>query len=137
MDPGELAPVVGLDAGLLAQLAPRAVERALAGGHAALGDLPRVGVERVAMLADEQHAVVVVEGEDAGRQVREMDHAVDPGAAVGPGHLVVPDRDPRRSRRRPGASGGSTGRSTIGVSSSIAASSHGAGGPRPAASRGP
>ena len=94
MDPGELAPRLGLDSGLLAQLAARPVERALAVGHAALGDLPRVGVEHVPMLADEQHAVALVDGEDPGRQVREVDHAVDPGAAVGPGHLVVPDRDP-------------------------------------------
>ena len=45
---------VGLDAGLLAQLAPGAVERRLPGGHAAFGDLPRIRVERVAVLADEE-----------------------------------------------------------------------------------
>ena len=46
------------------------------------------------MLADEQDAIRVVEREHAGRQVGEMDDAVDAGRAVGPGHLVVPDRDP-------------------------------------------
>ena len=95
VDAGELAPVARLDARLLAELAFRAVERGLAGGHAALRDLPRVGIERVAMLPDEQDAVVVVEDEDARREVREMDDAVDARRAVGAGHIVVPEGEPR------------------------------------------
>ena len=48
------------------------------------------------MLADEQDDPVVgVEGDHAGREVREVDDAVDPGGSVGPRDLVVPDRDPR------------------------------------------
>ena len=43
------------------------------------------------MLADEDDPVVVVDGDDADREVREVDDAVDPGAAVGPVDLVVPD----------------------------------------------
>ena len=95
MRAGDLAPVGGGDTGLLEQLAPGAVERALARRDAALGDLPRVVVEGVAVLADEQDPVVVVDRQDAGREVREMDDAVDPGRAVRAGHLVVPDGDPR------------------------------------------
>ena len=46
-------------------------------GHAALRDLPRVLVERVAVLPDEQDPVLVVEDQDAGREVGEVDDAVD------------------------------------------------------------
>ena len=46
------------------------------------------------MLADEQHPIGVVEDDDPGGEVREVDDAVDAGAAVGPRHDVVPDRDP-------------------------------------------
>ena len=46
------------------------------------------------MLADEEDAIVVVEDDDADRQVREVDDAVDAVAAVGPVDLVVPDGDP-------------------------------------------
>ena len=61
---------------------------------AAFGDLPRVVVQGVAVLADEHDAVVVVDSDDADGRVGEMDDPLDPGAAVGPGDLVVPDRDP-------------------------------------------
>ncbi len=47
------------------------------------------------MLPDEDDAVVVIEGDDAGGEVLEVDDAVDAGAAVRAGHLVVPDGDPR------------------------------------------
>jgi hypothetical protein len=47
------------------------------------------------VLADEQDAIVLVEDDDPGRQVREVDDAVDPGAAVRPIDLVVPEGDPR------------------------------------------
>ena len=47
------------------------------------------------MLADEDDAVLVIDGDDAGGEVREMHDAVDPGPAVRPGDLVVPDGDPR------------------------------------------
>ena len=79
MEAGELAPLVGLDPGLLAELAPDAVERRLAGRHAAFGDLPRHDVERVAVLPDEEHAIGVVEDDDAGGEVRVVDDAVDAG----------------------------------------------------------
>ncbi len=46
------------------------------------------------MLPDEEDPIGVVEDDDAGREVGEMDHAVDPGGAVRTSHLVVPDRDP-------------------------------------------
>ena len=49
----------------------------------------------IPMLADEDDPVVVVDRDDAGREVGEMHDAVDPGVAVGAGHLVVPDGDPR------------------------------------------
>ena len=94
MEACQLAPLGGLDAGLLEQLAAGAVEGGLAGRDAALGDLPGIGVEGVAVLADEEDAVGVIECEHAGRQVGEMDDAVDARGAVGPGHLVVPDGDP-------------------------------------------
>ena len=57
VDPGELAPRrrPRRRSPRAARAAPRRAR--LAVGHAALGDLPRVGVERVAVLADEQHAV--------------------------------------------------------------------------------
>ena len=95
----------------------------LAGGDAALRDLPRVGVERVAVLADEQDPVVVVEDEHAGRQVREVDDAVDAGRAVRAGHLVVPERSATGSRRRPAGvadPGAADGGRIGGGSSSIA-----------------
>ena len=53
-DAGELVPLGGIDAGLLAKLALGADERVLAVGDAAFGDLPGVVVEGVAVLADEQ-----------------------------------------------------------------------------------
>ena len=81
--------------GLLDELAPGTLERRLARGHAALRDLPGVLVERVAVLPDEEDPVLVVEDEDAGREVGEVDDAVDARLAVRPGDLVVPDRDPR------------------------------------------
>ena len=77
MRPGRARASRRLDPGLLAQLAPGAVERLLAGRHAALGDLPRQRVERVAVLADEEDPVALVEDDDAGREVREVDDAVD------------------------------------------------------------
>ena len=95
MHAGDLAPVGGRQTGLLEQLPASAVERAFARRDAALGDLPGIGVERVTVLADEQDAAVVIEHQHAGREVLEMDDAVDPGLAVRAGHLVVPDRDPR------------------------------------------
>ena len=82
LDAGELAPLGRLEAGLLAELALRAVERVLAVRHAALRDLPRVAVERVAVLPDQDDPVLVVDRDDAGGDVREVDDAVDPGAAV-------------------------------------------------------
>ena len=78
----------------------------------ALGDLPAVGVQRVAVLADQQDAAVVRHGHDAHRQVPEVDDPVDPGAAVRPVHLVVEDLDPRvgvgglARAAEPGAHGG-------------------------------
>ncbi len=47
------------------------------------------------MLTDERHAVLAVDDDDAGRDVREVDDAVDPRLAIGPGDLVVPDGEPR------------------------------------------
>ena len=84
---------------------------ASAGAHAALRDLPRHRVERVAVLADEEDAIVLVEDDDARGEVREVDDAVDAGAAVGPGDLVVPDRDPGVLVGRAGACGEPTARS--------------------------
>ncbi len=46
------------------------------------------------MLSDEHDPVVVVEGDHAGRQIAEMDDAVDAGAAVRARDLVVPHGDP-------------------------------------------
>ena len=46
------------------------------------------------MLTDEKDPIVVIDGQHAGRQVGEMDDAIDSRGAVGPGHLVVPDGDP-------------------------------------------
>ena len=62
--PGQLDPFRGLDTGLLSQLPADTVERRLRGRHAALRDLPRPGVERVAVLADQQDAIVLVEDHD-------------------------------------------------------------------------
>lgn len=92
MEPEQLPPVGRLDSGLLPQLAPGAVERRFAGRYAALGNLPGVCVEGVAMLADEQDEVVRIEDDDPGCRAGEMDDAVDARAAVGPVDLVVPDR---------------------------------------------
>ena len=94
VDPGQLAPVRGGHPGLLDELAPGTLERRLTRGHAALRDLPGVLVERVAVLPDEEDAVLVVEDQDACREVGEVDDAVDARLAVRPGDLVVPDRDP-------------------------------------------
>ena len=56
-EPQQLAPACSArNAGLLGELALRAVERVVADRHAALGDLPGVAAERVAVLPDEQHA---------------------------------------------------------------------------------
>jgi hypothetical protein len=46
------------------------------------------------MLSDQHDAVLIVEGHDAGRQIPEVDDAVDAGTAVGSRDLVVPDGDP-------------------------------------------
>ena len=101
---------------------------------AALGDLPGVRIERVAVLADEQDPVVIVEDDDARGEVREVDDAVDARAAVGPVDLVVPDRDPGVLVRDAPRAAASTGPMRFGAlrtrtrARSSAASSHGPGG---------
>ena len=90
----EEEPVAGADAGLLEQLSPRAIERVLAGRRAALRQFPGRRVERVAMLTDERHPVLVVDRDDPDRRVREVHDPVDARLAVRSGHLVVVDRDP-------------------------------------------
>ena len=95
VDPRDLAPRRRLEPGLLPELALRPVQRRLAGRHAALGDLPRPRVQRVAVLPDERRPVLVVEDHHARGEIREVDDAVDARAAVGSRHLVVPDGDPR------------------------------------------
>ena len=64
-------------------------------GHAAFGDLPRLVLQGIPVLADQDDSIVVVDRHDADREVGEMHDAVDPGVAVGAGHLVVPHGDPR------------------------------------------
>ena len=64
---------LGLDAGLLAQLALRADRAGPRRRGRRPRDLPRIGVERVAVLADEDDPVLVVDGDDARGQVREVD----------------------------------------------------------------
>ena len=92
-------------AGLLAELAPGRLLGRLVAMAPALGDLPRVAVERVAILPDEPDAPPIVDGEDADRPVLEMDHAVDPRLAVGPEDLVFPQSDPGILVDRPTAQG--------------------------------
>ena len=61
-DPGELAPIGrGRRRSPRAARAGRRRARVSPGGHAALRDLPRIVVERVAVLADQQDPVVVVD----------------------------------------------------------------------------
>ena len=97
----DLAPLGGLEAGLLAQLAPGTVEGVLRKRDAALGDLPRPLVERVAVLTYERDAIVVVNRHHADGKTLEVDDPVDPGPAVGTANVVVPDGDPAVVVRRP------------------------------------
>ena len=69
-EPGQLAATSPRVAGLLGELAPRALEGVLVEAvDPALGDLPAVRVERVAVLADEQHPPVVADRDHAHRGV--------------------------------------------------------------------
>jgi hypothetical protein len=61
----DLDPRACLDAGLLAELATNPVKRFLVRADAALWDLPRVGIQRVAVLADEQQPLGIVEDDHA------------------------------------------------------------------------
>ena len=74
--------------------AGRPSSRSSSGRDAALGDLPGVAIERVAVLADEDDPVLVVDRDDADGPGPEVDDAVDARLAVGPGDLVVVDLDP-------------------------------------------
>ena len=47
------------------------------------------------MLPDQSDAILGIDGDDPGRDVLEVDDAVDPRLPVGPDDLVVPDRQPR------------------------------------------
>src|SRR5262249_19896683 len=60
----------------------------------ALRDLPRVDVERVAILPDQKDAVFRIARQDAYRAVLEVHDAVDARFAVGPLHVVVLQGDP-------------------------------------------
>ena len=94
--PAELAPLAAGIAGFLRQLAPSRVDRLQLQVAAALWDLPRVSIRGVAVLADQQDAVMhLVQRDHAHGHVLEMNNAVDPGSAVGSDHVVVIQLDPR------------------------------------------
>ena len=67
----------GDQAGLLAELAAGRLLGRLVAVAAPFGDLPGIAVERVAVLADEPDAPVVVDGQHADGVVLEVDDAVD------------------------------------------------------------
>src|SRR4051812_26675783 len=87
-------PVVGAIAGLLTQFALGGGQDVLAGGSAALGKLPGIDVQGVAVLTHQQNAVMLIEGDDTHGAVAVVDDAVDAGLAVRPHNLVVPDDNP-------------------------------------------
>src|SRR5262249_39331021 len=88
-----------------AELAPGGLLRGLALVTAPLGDLPRIDPERVAVLADEPDAALLVDGQDADGGVLEVDDAGDAGLAVGANDLGLADGDPAVLVHRPAAEG--------------------------------
>src|SRR5918997_1305817 len=89
----EPLPAGRFEPGLLLELALGGAQELLSLGAAALGYLPGVPLERVAVLADEVD-VVVLHGEDPDGDVLVVHDAVDAGLAVRAYYLVLAHGDP-------------------------------------------
>src|SRR4051794_2241653 len=80
------------------RLFPQLADRGLLGGLVPVappfGDLPGVAVDRVAVLPDEPHPPLSVDGQDTHRPALEMDDPVNPRLAVGTEDPVLAERDP-------------------------------------------
>jgi len=96
---GELAlyhflPSRGAQAGFLGKLARRRRLRIGADEPAAFGNLPAVGVEREAILADQIGVHFAVDRHDADALVLEVDGPIDAGLARGIDHFVMRQANP-------------------------------------------
>ena len=90
----KLKPMVGGQAGLLAQLASGRLESRLTLRTAPLRDLPGVAVERQTVLPDQPGLAAIVDGQYADGAVAEMDDPVDAWLAVWSDHLLMCQADP-------------------------------------------
>src|SRR5262249_27419326 len=80
---------------LFEKLPPGSLERLLINSTAAFRDFPGITTERIAVLADQKHPPLPIEGNNAHREVLVVHDSIDPCLAVRARDLVFIDRDPR------------------------------------------
>src|SRR5215210_2531502 len=88
------SPVLGFESGLFSQLALGGAQRFFAFRAAARRNLPGVLLERVAVLPDEIH-LVVLDRQNAGGDVFEVYDAVDTRLLIGTDDSILAHGDPR------------------------------------------